>query len=115
MKTSHLELRSAAYATSAPNCPDKGTEPAPIAGTLGFTPSPSGIGPVRAPIEAVEVMCGKQESSCRCVLVLGHEPPHACAPYPECGGKWTYDAEGNFEPVEFPHGLGVQLLFGGLL
>lgn len=43
-------------------------------------------------------VCGEIEASCICEREPGHEGAHACA----CGGKWAFDADGNFEIVAMP-------------
>lgn len=43
--------------------------------------------------------CGRVAASCLCSLPSGHEDGlHSC----ECGGSWRYDADGEFEPVDWP-------------
>lgn len=76
----------------------------------------------------VEVICGKVEGSCRCLLPPDDHEIHICG-VPAvngepCGGSWHYDERG-FMPDTWP-GTGIPvtgnlledlgtLLFGGIL
>lgn len=47
--------------------------------------------------------CGAAESSCRCILVAGHEGLHGC----DCGGIWQIDGDGQLDVYAWPRYEGL--------
>ena len=83
--------------------------------------------PTRRDAETGELVCGKSEGMCRCLLPADGHEIHVCGvPQPSgapCGGSWHYKDDGHMMPNTWPGGgaeitgnifedLGA-LLFGG--
>jgi hypothetical protein len=56
--------------------------------------------------ERVTEKCGLEEARCICRLPRDHDGPHEC----ECGGSWSFTAEGTFRVESYP-----QVFVGGVL
>jgi hypothetical protein len=50
--------------------------------------------------------CTATEAACICTHPPDHDGPHEC----DCGGKWTYAADGALEPVLYPGGVAPSVL-----